>query len=160
MTKSPITSISKRHVAADAIVECHGRVAGHAEAKGGRFARAAPSGYLGVGQVAAAADVLRRLSRRQRTLPIRLELLRRAEAVVGAARRTQSLRVLLIEVGALGLTVRAVRTADVGALVPRQAEPAEVVENRALGLGRRSLASVSSMRRMNAPPCPRASSQL
>ena len=65
--------------------------------------------------------------------------LRRAEAVVRAAARDEIARRLAIELEPLGLPVRRVRPADVRALVPVEAEPAQVVENRCLGLARRSL---------------------
>jgi hypothetical protein len=60
----------------------------------------------------------------------------------------------------LGLAIRTVRAARVGTFVPIEAEPAQIFENRFSDTSVDRSASVSSMRRMNVPPCPRASSQL
>ena len=92
------------------------------------------------GQRAAAAAVLRRQARGQRRLPLGLELLGRAEAVVrAAAPRPASLRDRRVAIEPLGLPVRAVRAADVGPFVPVEAQPSQVVEDAVLGFARRSL---------------------
>ena len=59
----------------------------------------------------------------------------RAEAAVGGAVGEQDFGVLAVDFGALGLAVGAVGTADVGAFVPVEAEPAEGVEDHLLGGG-------------------------
>ncbi len=80
--------------------------------------------------------VARRLAGRSLRDAHLLEPFRRAEALEGVTRREQLLRILAIDARAFALTVRAVRTADVGAFVPRQPAPAQRLEDRALALGR------------------------
>ena len=72
--------------------------------------------------------------------PLGLELLRRAETIVGVAAVEQPLGVLGIEGEALRLAVGPAVAAGVHALVPRQAEPPQVVLDRRFRGRRRSLA--------------------
>src|SRR5690606_13484662 len=58
----------------------------------------------------------------------------RTRAPVGVALVDEELGVLAVDAEALALPVRAVRAADVGPLVPRDAEPAERVEDGPLAL--------------------------
>ena len=88
---------------------------------------------------AAGAGVARRPAGREHRAAIGFELLRRAEAVVGVPAGEQLVRVRGVEVQPLGLAVRAAGAADVGPLVPVEAEPAQVLEDALLGLLGRSL---------------------
>src|SRR5262249_38552858 len=63
----------------------------------------------------------------------------RAEAVIGALGGEELLCVRPVEVKPLRLTVRAARTADVGSLVPGEAEPAQVADDGRLRFGGRAL---------------------
>ena len=69
----------------------------------------------------------------------RLQPLRRAEAEIGAAPAQQLLRVLPVDLGALALTVGTMRSADVRTFVPRQAQPAQRLEDHPLAGGMASL---------------------
>ncbi len=69
-----------------------------------------------------------------RGLPALVELLGGAVAAVGVALGQQPLGVLAVDVEPLGLPVRPVRAADVGALVPVEAEPPQVLEHARDGL--------------------------
>src|SRR5262249_41511408 len=62
-------------------------------------------------------------------LALRVELLLRAVATKGVTARDELVRVFLVERKPLRLHVRAVRPAGAGALVPREAEPAEALED-------------------------------
>src|SRR5205085_306799 len=85
------------------------------------------------------AGVLRGPSLGQRRLAIGVQLRDRAETVVRVAGRQQLLRVRLVEMQALGLPVRTARSADIGAFVPVEPEPAQIAEDARLGLARRAL---------------------
>ena len=127
------------HVAADEILERHVDVLGHAEADDGALAGVETAPGLIRRQVAAGAVVHRRTAGGEIRAAIVLELLRRAEAVVGLAAGEQLVGVRGVEVQPLRLAVGAGRAADVGPLVPLEAEPAQVLQDAVLGLFRRSL---------------------
>src|SRR5580692_5840638 len=63
------------------------------------------------------------------------ELFGSFEGAVGGAVGEGELDVLAVDFGALGLAIGAVGTAEVGAFVPGEAEPAEGVEDLLLGGG-------------------------
>src|SRR4029079_8856614 len=114
-------------------------VLGHAEADDAALAAVEPAPRL-LGQDAAARPaILRRTAGGEIGLAVRLELLRRAEAVVGVPPGQQLVGVRRIKMKPLRLPVRAPGTADVRALVPLQAEPAQIVEDALLRRLRRSL---------------------
>ena len=94
----------------------------------GGLAPAAPRLGLDRGDVAAASGIHRLAARSQRRPPVRLQLLRAAETVVGRAGINQLLAVFPVEGKALGLPVGAVRATDVGAFVPIQAQPAQLAD--------------------------------
>src|SRR5712692_10454252 len=75
---------------------------------------------------------------RLRRLPLGLKFLRRAIAMIGGAACQQLLRVLLVQVAPFGLPVRTVRPAHIGALLPVDAQPPEIFQNRLLVLYRRA----------------------
>ena len=129
------------HVAADAIVECH---VPRRRARENAARPLRPRCAVGTPRRRTGCGSGRRTSAADPTASARC---RSASSCSGVQKQSyarpaarSSLRVLLIEDGTLRLTVRAVGAADVGSLVPRQAKPAEVVENRALGFDGRSLA--------------------
>src|ERR671916_468904 len=62
------------------------------------------------------------------TEPAGLDLLVGGEGLEGVPGRHQLLGPLAVDVGPLGLPVGAVRPADLGALVPLQAQPAQAVD--------------------------------
>ena len=62
-------------------------------------------------------------------LPLLLNRLGRAVAIVGASLRYQAIRHRAIAIEPLGLKVRRVRSADVGSFVPIEPEPAQPVED-------------------------------
>ena len=68
----------------------------------------------------------------QSTLAVPLQLLLRAEAEIGLAFLHQSLGVLAIQLEAIALAIGCVRAADIGTLVPIDAEPLEIVEKLVL----------------------------
>ena len=72
-------------------------------------------------------------------LAVRFERLGGTEAVVALAFREQPIGVIDVRLHALGLAVRAVGAAGLDPFVPLQAHPAQIVENRLLGLARRAL---------------------
>src|SRR6185436_14563814 len=72
-------------------------------------------------------------------LPLRLELLRRAVAVVRASLRDEPRCHRAITIEAFGLKVRPVRAVNLGALVPIETEPAHAVEDSLDHFWRRSL---------------------
>ena len=94
-----------------------------------------------------AARSLRRVSKAEpvvaRRLPGRslrdahlFQSLRRAEAFEGMTGREQFAGILAVDTRAFALTVRTVRTADVGAFVPLEPAPAQRLEDYAFALGR------------------------
>src|SRR5262249_25935031 len=91
------------------------------------------------GQAPARARVSRRAPGRERLLALRLELRGRAEARVRCAGALQFLRVRLIQVQPLRLAIRPMSAARVGPLIPVEAEPAKVLENRLLRFARGAL---------------------
>ncbi len=86
------------------------------------------------GELAAVAVVAGGLAGRAGGGAARVELLGAAVAVVGVAAVQQLLGDVLVDVHALGLAVRGVRAADLGALVPGEAEPPQRVEQLVVGL--------------------------
>ena len=111
---------------------------GHGEADDAALADGAPPLRLLAGQGAAAAVVAEVQLLRPLLLAEGVEPLARAEARVGRAAGHELVRVLPVDLGPLALAIRAARSADVGPLVPPQAEPAEGVEDH--GLARRGAA--------------------
>src|SRR5262245_3861849 len=67
-----------------------------------------------------------------RTLALGVELFRRAEAQIRFALTEEPLRIVVIDLLAVRLTIRAVVTAAIWALFPIQAEPFEIVDELAL----------------------------
>ena len=120
----------KPHLAAHEVLESDLAILGHAEAD----RRPLAGGDAGVGliarQPAARARVLRGTPFGERALTIGIELSDRAEAVIRVRGVQELLCVRGIQVQPLGLPIRSPRTADVGAFVPVQAEPAEIAEDR------------------------------
>jgi hypothetical protein len=129
----------ENHLAADEIVELDLDVVRHLEADDRPLAALDPQLRIRERNAAAGAAVLRRLPRREIRLPARLELLRGTEAVVRGAGVQQLVCVRRVEMQALGLPVRAMLAADVGPLVPVEAEPAQILEDAGLRLAGRSL---------------------
>ena len=111
----------------------------HAKADGRTLAgRDARLGLL-AHDATARAGVARRTPGGQRFLPLRLELRDGAEAVIGGAGVQELGGVRLIEMKPLGLPVRTPRSADIGPLVPVEAEPAQVGDDARLRLAGRSI---------------------
>jgi hypothetical protein len=81
-----------------------------------------------------------------------LEALGGAEAAVGGAAREQDVGVVAVDGAALGLAVRRLGAAGRGALVGREAQPLQRVDDRRLCWDLLRAASVSWMRRMKIPP--------
>src|SRR5260370_37626859 len=104
---------------------------GHAEEE--RFA----CGEIGFSrlrtQVAARARVARWKLRRHLLFACGFKFFGDTKTAVGSAIGEQQIAVLPVDLGAFGLTIRAVRATDVGAFVPCKAEPAEGVEDLLLG---------------------------
>ena len=96
---------------------------------------ASAGGERAAAAVVAEGQLLLALLRAQRLQP-----LGRAEAEVGGAARHQLVRVLPIDLGALALAVGTVGPADVRALVPGEAEPAQGLEDHPLAGGMAALA--------------------
>ncbi len=94
--------------------------------------------HLILRQVHAVAVVARGFLARHLLGANRIEALGRAEAGEGMALLDQFVRILLVDMPALALPVRAMRAADVRALVPFDAEPAQGVVDLLLGLPRRT----------------------
>ena len=94
--------------------------------------------HLILRQVHAVAVVARGFLARHLLGANRIEALGRAEAGEGMALLDQFVRIPLVDVPALALPVRAMRAADVRALVPLDAEPAQGVVDLLLGLPRRT----------------------
>jgi hypothetical protein len=91
-----------------------------------------------VRQLAAGSGVPGRPAGGEVRVTIRFEFGRRAEAMVGVPGGDQLVRVRRIQVEPLGLSIRAVRAADVGALVPVEPEPPQVFEDARFRVARRS----------------------
>ena len=129
------------------------RLVRHAEAEDELLARrSAPVGLL-LRNRAAGAGVPELRSRRPGGSLHRLQLLGRLEGAVGLALDQELLRRLAVEALPLALEERP--------LIPRKAEPRQGVGGSAsVSSLRLRSTSVSSMRRMNAPPWRRAKSQL
>ena len=116
------------------------RLVGHPEADNGGAALGLVRGLLLGAQLAAVAVVAGRLAGGAGGLAAGVQLLLRAVAVVGVTGVQQLLGDVLVEVHALRLAVRRVRAADLGALVPVEAQPAHRVEQlvvRLLGVAGR-----------------------
>ena len=85
--------------------------------------------------MAARPGIARRKLRGHLLLACGFKLFRGAEAAVGSAVGEQHLAMFAIDVAALRLAIGAKRAADIRALVPREAEPAQGVEDLLLGGG-------------------------
>ena len=123
----------ERHVAADQVGEGDVLV-GHPQPQHRLAALRAEGGALLVGEVAVEVVVaqLRVAAGGEVT---RLDLLGRGERLVGVAGVEQSWATdVAVDVAALGLPVGLVRAADLRALVPVQAQPAQRVEQRVVAL--------------------------
>ncbi len=129
----------KADLASNRVREDDVAIVGDAKADRGALAGGRALGILPLRQPPAGAGIARRPSGGEGLLTLCLELRRRAEAVVRSVGAEQLLRVRLIEMQPLGLPVRAARSADVGPLVPVEAEPPQVAEDRRLRLARRAL---------------------
>ena len=115
-------------------------VLGHAEADDRALARLDAAPRLLGREDAAGAGVARRTAGGEHRAAIGLELLRRAEAVVGVAAGEQLVGVRTYR-GAAARTggTGPPRAADVRPLVPVEAEPAQILEDALLGLLGRAL---------------------
>ena len=109
------------------------------QAHGRRFAGGPAAHGLLRRKFPAAPRVARLAAASERLLPLSLQLLRRAKAIVGIAVGDQLLRVLDINRGALRLAVRCKRPARVRTFVPVEPEPAQVFEQLPLVFRRRTL---------------------
>ena len=127
-------------VAADEVVHGDAAFAGGFEAHHVRLARGNPAFGLVEGNVSAAAVVAGRLFLAALLGPQFGQAFGRAKAVVRVALLDQLFRVGAIEMRALGLAVRPIRPALVGAFIPFQAQPAQVVHEILLGLGHEAFA--------------------
>src|SRR4029434_6376351 len=67
-----------------------------------------------------------------------LEPLLSAKAAIGISRIEQPADVLTVDFGPLALPVRSMRPSDIGALIPRETEPAPGFQNGLLGLPSRT----------------------
>ena len=144
-----MTSVLKRHLAADQVGEGHvgrssGRGSGSPAARRRRSGRAPRRRH-----VAAGAAILRRPAGRERRLAIGLELLRRAEAVVGVLGREQLVGVRR-DRGAAAPTAGTARAAPPTSGPSSQSRPSQRRSSRMPASDSRveRSASVSSMRRM------------
>ena len=120
--------------AADQVVEARSRrrrapASGPPAARTSRRGRAAPASVLPKQRRSYLGGSLRAWASSR----MRFEPLGRAPAAVGVAGLDQVVGVLAVDREPLGLAVRAVRAADVRALVPGQAGPAQHVEDVLLG---------------------------
>ena len=116
------------------------QAAGHGEPDDVRLARRpAPFGLVPRQRPAVAVVAEVRLPRLL-LLPQRLEPLAGAEAGIGGPAPDELLRVLAVDRRALALPVGTVRPADVGALVPAQAQPVQGLEDHGLARGGAALA--------------------
>ena len=113
--------------ATDQIVEGHILI-GHADTQSGLTAFRAESGLLLLGKVAVVAVVTESLRAAGGHIA-GLDLFGSGEGFVGIAGFEQLGRDILVDVAALGLTVRAVRPTDVDALVPIDAEPVQRLDD-------------------------------
>ena len=98
----------------------------------------APLRFCGI-DLRAPARVFRRQIVRERLFALGVELLGRAEAVVRAPFLDEHARARLIFPEPLGRSVRPHRSADLRPLIPVQAEPAQILEDHRVGVGRRAL---------------------
>ena len=142
------------HVAANDVVEDDCPVRRNAEANHRAPTRGFEGDALGSGQVGATAAVARSLPGCLLALPLGLELLGRAVAVVGLVFGQQPRGRLRVAGQPLHLAIRAVRAAfqspsgallvaDAGPLVPPDPQPVEAVEDvHLVGLGRTGLIGV------------------
>ncbi len=117
----------KLHIAAHNVVEAQ-RGVGNSQPHGKGFTRSGPAGGFARRQVSAFAGVHLRPMLLQCELPLLLQLLGGAETAVGFAFGQQLLRMLLVDLHALALPVRCVRTADQRSLGPVQTEPAQILD--------------------------------
>ena len=76
---------------------------------------------------------------RERLFALGLELLGRAEAVIRAPLLDEHARARLIFSEPLGRSIRAHGAADLWPFIPVEAEPAQILEDRRVGVGRRAL---------------------
>ena len=129
----------KAHLAADEVGEGDVAILRHAKADRRPLAAGDARRRLLRRHAPARARILRRPAGGERLLSIGLELRGRAEAVVRRLAGKQLLRVRLIEMEPLRLTIRTVRPVDVGPLVPVEAEPSKIADDRRLRLARRTL---------------------
>ena len=126
------------HLAADRVLEDDVAAVRYTKANGGMLAGSDSHLHLVVREVTAGARILHRTPVLDGRLPVRFELRRRAEAVVGGPGAEELLGVRLIEVQPVGLPIRSARPAHVGPLVPIETEPPEVADNRRLRLAGRA----------------------
>ena len=115
------------------------RARGHLEANGARPAGAFARGNFVRGEREARAVVDPATGCGFAGVALRLQLLRRAVAVIRAALRDQRVGHRAMTVDALRLKVRTVRAADLRPFVPVEAEPAQSVEDAVHHLVRRAL---------------------
>ena len=127
------------HLAADGIGEDHLAMLGHEKPDRGPLARSDPLLGVRAHDLPAPARVPYGPEGGHVRGTVGLELRWRAEAAVRLAGAQELLGVRLVQVQPLGLAIRPARTADVWSLVPVEAEPPQVAENRGLGLDRRPL---------------------
>ena len=112
---------------------------GHAHAHDVRRARRFARGDLAGRQRRTRAIVHPRAAGGFRGRTLRLQLLRRAVAVVRVAGRDQSLREIAMAIEPLRLEVRSVRSANARALVPVEPEPPQAREDARHHVGRGTL---------------------
>ena len=126
----------ERDVAAHEVSEDDGAVRRHPEPDDGVLPARDAAACLVDGERPARPRVARRLPRGNRGLALGLEALGGTEAVVRAASVDERGGVQAVQVKPLRLPVGTMRPADVRALIPLQAEPSEILENRRLRLAR------------------------
>ena len=114
-----------RDLAADEVAEGRGALLWHPEAHHVRLARTGSTRSLRRVEVAVAPVVARGLARGALPLAHLAQLIRRAEAAIGVAAREQRSDGRVVALEPLRLHVGRERPADVGALVPVDAEPAQ-----------------------------------
>ena len=129
----------KADLAAHEIGEHDLAVLGRAEADGRRLSGLHAPLRFGRIDLRAAARIFRRQIVRERLFALGFELLGRAEAVIRAPFLEEHARARLIFSEPLGRSIRPDRSADLRPLIPVQAEPAQIFENRRVGVGRRAL---------------------
>ncbi len=84
-------------------------------------------------EFAVSSVIARRELRSDLALPQSLQLFRRLKRAVGGPVFEKQFDVFAIDVRALRLAIRSVGATDIGALVPREAEPMQRVEDHLLG---------------------------